>query len=70
MRSRQPKKQARQSKDREFDPHGGKRQSAEAGITVIVQGDYIDGEKHISADHSMKIGGNVTNSQVAQTMQD
>ncbi|MBP86859.1 MAG: hypothetical protein CMJ64_09100 [Planctomycetaceae bacterium] len=68
IRDRQPKKQTRQSKDREFEPHGGKRQSDKAGITVIVQGDYIEGEKLMSDDHSINIGGNVTNSQVAQTM--
>lgn len=68
LRNRRPKQQTRQNKDRGIEPHGGKRQSVEAGITVIVQGDYIEGEKHMSDDHSINIGGNVTNSQVAQSM--
>jgi hypothetical protein len=68
LRKRQPKNQTRQNKDRGFEPQGGKGQSENAGITVIVQGDYIEGEKHMRDDNSLNIGGNVINSQVAQSM--
>ncbi len=37
-----------------------------AGITVLVQGDYVAGEKR--DDHSVRIGGDVTNAQVGQTL--
>jgi small GTP-binding protein len=44
-----------------------KMQQAE-GITIIVQGDYIQGRKTMSDDNSIHIGGNVINSQVGQTL--
>ena len=39
-----------------------------AGITVLVQGDYVAGEKLMRDDHSVRIGGDVTNAQVGQTL--
>ncbi|MEO8120803.1 MAG: toll/interleukin-1 receptor domain-containing protein, partial [Rhodoferax sp.] len=41
---------------------------AQEGITYLVQGDYIQGNKPMTHDQSIHIGGNVTNSQVGQTM--
>ena len=38
------------------------------GITIIVQGDYIKGDKPMAHDQSIHIGGNVINSQVGQTL--
>lgn len=44
-----------------------KMQQAE-GITIIVQGDYIQGRKTMTDDNSIHIGGNVINSQVGQLL--
>lgn len=41
---------------------------AQEGITFLIQGDYIHGNKPMTLDQSIHIGGNVTNSQVGQTM--
>ena len=38
------------------------------GITIIVQGDFIKGDKPMTHDQSIHIGGNVINSQVGQTL--
>ncbi len=38
------------------------------GITIIVQGDYFELDKSMKDDHSIHIGGNVTNAQVGQTL--
>ena len=37
-------------------------------LTIIVQGDYIKGDKSMTQDQSIRIGGNVINSQVGQTL--
>ena len=44
------------------------RAQEKEGITIIVQGDYIQGRKTMNDDNSLHIGGNVINSQVGQLL--
>lgn len=44
------------------------REQVKEGITIIVQGDYIKGDKPTSHDQSIHVGGNVNNAQVGQTL--
>ena len=44
------------------------RAQHQEGITILVQGDYIKGDKRMRHDQSIHIGGNVTNSQLGQTL--
>ncbi|MEA3209826.1 MAG: internalin [Chthoniobacter sp.] len=64
---RQAVKKARKRDEPSFEPRIPRAQEPE-GITIIVQGDYIKGDKPMSHDQSIHIGGNVTNAQVGQTL--
>ena len=64
---RQAVKKAQKRDDPPFEPRVTRTEAME-GITMIVQGDYIKGDKPMSHDHSIHIGGNVTNAQVGQTL--
>lgn len=64
---RQAKKKEQRRDDPAFKPPATTEQVKE-GITIIVQGDYIKGGKTMTHDQSIYIGGNVTNSQVGQTL--
>ncbi len=44
-------------------PSGGS-----TGITIIVEGDFVEGGKHMGNDNRIKIGGHAINSQVGQTL--
>ena len=44
------------------------REQQQEGITFVVQGDYIYGDKPMNHDQSIHIGGNVINAQVGQTL--
>jgi TIR domain len=51
-----------------FEPRATRTQEKE-GITIIVQGDYVGRDKPMTHDdHSIHIGGNVTNAQVGATL--
>jgi hypothetical protein len=64
---RQAVKNAQKRDDPTFE-HRVRRTEAMEGITMIVQGDYIKGDKPMTHDHSIHIGSNVTNAQVGQTL--
>ena len=57
-----------QRRDEPAIQHPAIRAQAKDGITVIVQGDFIKGDKPMGHDQSIHIGGNVTHSQVGQTL--
>ena len=67
IHSRQQLKQQQRRDEPEFRRVATRSQQQE-GITIIVQGDYIKGDKPMSHDQSIHIGGNVINSQVGQTL--
>ena len=60
-------KKAQKHDELAFEPRVTRTQEKE-GITIIVQGDYIGRDKPMTHDHSIHIGGNVTNAQVGQTL--
>ena len=64
---RQELKKLKKSEDPRFQLRAAKVQEKE-GITIIVQGDYVKGSKTMNDGNSIHIGGNVTNSQVGQTL--
>jgi len=64
---RQAEEKNRRLKNPEFERLSNKDLERE-GITFLIQGDYIHGNKPMTLDQSIHIGGNVTNSQVGQTM--
>ena len=66
IHSRQQFKQQLRRDEPEFR-RPATRAQPQGGITIIVQGDYINRDKPMS-DQRIHIGGNVTNSQVGQTL--
>ncbi|HKP02932.1 MAG TPA: COR domain-containing protein [Chthoniobacterales bacterium] len=65
------KRQAEKKEQNRGDPafkQPATREQVEEGITIIVQGDYIKGDKPMTHDQSVHIGGDVTNSQIGQTL--
>lgn len=64
---RQAVKKAQKRDEPMFEPRVTMTQEKE-GITIIVQGDYIRGDKPMNHNQSIHIGGNVTNAQVDQTL--
>ncbi|MDQ3774149.1 MAG: toll/interleukin-1 receptor domain-containing protein [Pseudomonadota bacterium] len=65
--NRQAVKKAQKHGELAFEPRVTRTQEKD-GITIIVQGDYIGRDKPMTHDHSIHIGGNVTNAQVGQTL--
>jgi internalin A len=57
-----------QRRDEPVYQRASTRAQEKDGITIIVQGDYIEGNKPMTHDQSTHIGGNVINSQVGQTL--
>ncbi|MEC5213847.1 hypothetical protein RCH06_002402, partial [Polaromonas sp. CG_9.5] len=64
---RQELKKLKKREDPRLQLRAAKVQEKE-GITFIVQGDYVKGNKTMNDGNSIHIGGNVTNSQVGQTL--
>lgn len=71
IHSRQQLKKQQRRDEPEFRRLATRAQQQE-GITIIIQGDFkgdiFKGDKPMSHDQSIHIGGNVTNSQVGQTL--
>lgn len=65
--NRQAVKKVQKHGELAFEPPVTRTQEKE-GITIIVQGDYVGRDKPMTRDHSIHIGGNVTNAQVGQTL--
>ena len=65
--NRQAEKKVQRRPESVFERSATRAQEKE-GIIIIVQGDYIKGNKPMSHDQSIHIGGSVTNAQVGQTL--
>ena len=66
-RERQELKKQQKRDEPAFEERTTKHQDKH-GISIIVQGDYIMGDKSMSDYNSINIGGSVINSQVGQTL--
>ena len=64
---RQELKKLKKREDPRFQLRAAKVQEKE-GITFIVQGDYVKGNKTMNDDNSINIGGNANSSQVGQML--